>query len=739
MTIVNHKQVEIALVHVSGTDFEKFFHMFYSALTGIQFIPLGGVHDGGADAFLDESIYEGKSPRPGTFYQASIEKEFRSKIRQTVERLREVGRNPRVLNYFSSRTVRYIDKVEEELSSNFNLDIKIRDRNWIVGNINNSPQTVAAFHTYLRPHINFLDEIGGNTLIRNPPKNVTRTMCVFLGQEIERRRGNTDLLKAVTDSLILWALEGTDPADDKFLMRDEILNKIEDALPSAKHFIRGVFNHRIESLASKHNETGREVRWHKKEDKFCLPYQTRLIVTEENTDDEYLKLEVMRVYEYRAEKLINASESIAPDQVASIVHQALELTFEKEGLVLSEFLTGDGQSEQPSTISDQVDEALTNANLSGESRVRIKEIVLNVLGNAFYDSTEEERIYYGKLSRTYTLLFTLRNEPKIVQYFQEMSSDFKLFVGSDIIIRALSERYLANEDQMTVNMLRILWEAGSELILTQAVVEEVRWHLKTTDYEFQNVFEEVEPYISKEIARHATKILIRAYFYAKLNPLIDQSPEGWKSYIGQVCSYKDLHDENKSQRQITKYLIGKFDFKYLDNEELEELTNNKEVKKLADKFKEIKPTEILAHNDAKQILAVYGKRKKLNEEHNPNPYGYRVWWLTHETKIRSKTVELEKERGAQYIMRPEFILNFIALSPKTAEVRKSYNTVFPTLLGVKLANRMRDEVFHKVMEKTREFHGYDEARINVMMSDMSNQLKGDSYKKYEVNFDEGIL
>ena len=404
-------------------------------------------------------------------------------------------------------------------------------------------------------------------------------------------------------------MKAHDPADDKFLMRDEILNKIEDALPSAKHFIRGVFNHRIESLASKHNETGREVRWHKKEDKFCLPYQTRLIVTEENTDDEYLKLEVMRVYEYRAEKLINASESIAPDQVASIVHQALELTFEKEGLVLSEFLTGDGQSEQPSTISDQVDEALTNANLSGESRVRIKEIVLNVLGNAFYDSTEEERIYYGKLSRTYTLLFTLRNEPKIVQYFQEMSSDFKLFVGSDIIIRALSERYLANEDQMTVNMLRILWEAGSELILTQAVVEEVRWHLKTTDYEFQNVFEEVEPYISKEIARHATKILIRAYFYAKLNPLIDQSPEGWKSYIGQVCSYKDLHDENKAQRQITKYLIGKFDFKYLDNEELEELTNNKEVKKLAAKFKEIKPTEILAHNDAKQILAVYGKRK----------------------------------------------------------------------------------------------------------------------------------
>ena len=739
MKTVNHKQVEIALTQVNGTDFEKFFHAFYSALTGIDFIPQGGVKDGGADAFLDDNIFEGKSHRPGTFYQASIEKDYRSKIQRTVRRLREVDRNPKVLNYISSRTVRLIDKEEEELSSKLNVDIKIRERNWIVSNINNSPQTVAAFHTYLHPYINFLAEIGGNTLIRNPPQNTARTMCVFLGQEIERRCGSTDLLKAVTDSLILWALEGTDPASNKFMTRDEILNKIEDALPSAKHFIRQNFKYRIESLASKQNESGREVRWYKKEDKFCLPYETRLIVAAENTEDEFLKLAVMSVYEQRAENLIDVSEAIDADQVARIAHRALELTFEKEGLILSEFLTGDDQAEEPSTISDQVDEALTNTNLSSESRIRIKEIVLNVLRNAFYNSTEEERVYYGKLSRTYTLLFTLRNEPKIVEYFQEMSSDFKLFVGSDIIIRALSERYLADEDQMTVNMLRILREAGSELILTQAVVEEVSWHLKTTDFEFLNYFAEMEPHIDEQIARHANKILIRAYFYAKFDPLIERSPQGWKSFIGQVCSYKDLHDEQRSQIQITQYLVGKFNFEYLDKTELAGLTNSEEVKKLAARIEEIKSSEILAHNDARQILAVYGERRKLKEEHRPNPYGYRVWWLTHETKIRSKTVELENERGAKYIMRPEFILNFIALSPKTVEVRESYNTVFPTLLGVKLANRMRDDVFHRVMEKTKEFRGYDEARINVLMSDMSNQLKGDSYKVYEANLDGGIL
>jgi hypothetical protein len=57
-------------------------------------------------------------------------------------------------------------------------------------------------------------------------------------------------------------------------------------------------------------------------------------------------------------------------------------------------------------------------------------------------SAEEERLYLGKLSRTYLLLFSLNAEPRIIEYFQTMASDFYLYVGSDILIHALSERYL---------------------------------------------------------------------------------------------------------------------------------------------------------------------------------------------------------------------------------------------------------------------------------------------------------
>ena len=83
-------------------------------------------------------------------------------------------------------------------------------------------------------------------------------------------------------------------------------------------------------------------------------------------------------------------------------------------------------------------------------------------------------------------------------------------------------------------------------------------------------------------------------------------------------------------------------------------------------------------------------------------------------------------------MRPEFLLNFIALSPTTEEIRRSYEAVFPTLLGVKLSNRMREDSFHKLMEDVKDVMSVDDARARVLMDEYSNRLKGDSYKQYEV-------
>ncbi len=148
-------------------------------------------------------------------------------------------------------------------------------------------------------------------------------------------------------------------------------------------------------------------------------------------------------------------------------------------------------------------------------------------------------------------------------------------------------------------------------------------------------------------------------------------------------------------------------------------------------FKKFKEEPVLVFNDARQILGVYGKRRELREDYKPNPYGYRTWWLTHETKVRRVTKDLVRERGSEYIIRPEFILNFVALSPTTEQVRQSYNAIFPSLLGVRLSNRMREDIFHDAMRRVKEMREGDESRAKTMMAQMSNELKGDNFRAYE--------
>ena len=98
-----HEQVaEIALDNVRGQDFEEFFKSFYTGLLGPSFIPVGGVHDGGADGLIvdtlsGDGVLEGT--RVGRFFQATIQENHRTKIKHTVARLREVGRNPKEVIY----------------------------------------------------------------------------------------------------------------------------------------------------------------------------------------------------------------------------------------------------------------------------------------------------------------------------------------------------------------------------------------------------------------------------------------------------------------------------------------------------------------------------------------------------------------------------------------------------------------------------------------------------------------
>ncbi len=144
----------------------------------------------------------------------------------------------------------------------------------------------------------------------------------------------------------------------------------------------------------------------------------------------------------------------------------------------------------------------------------------------------------------------------------------------------------------------------------------------------------------------------------------------------------------------------------------------------------------LAYNTALLVHGVYGLRQKNNEIGSVSEYGLKTWWMTNQTKVLKHTIGVVRERGSQYIMRPEYILNFIAMSPKCEDVRKSFSGIFPSTFGIQLGNRLKDEVFHKVLADVNQWKNYSPGRITTLMSDLSDKLKTDRLRRYDKTLTE---
>lgn len=738
MKTLDVRAVDLALKHVQPADFEKFAQAFYAAIQGSQFVPVGGQHDGGAEGFDVEGLYS--DARPGRFMQASIAIETRAKIRHTIRRIKEFGREISSLVYLTSAVVPRPDQEEEMLSDEFGIQVRIRDAKYLAVHINDSVQTVQAFTSYLSHYLDYLRKVGSAETIGEVPRIPSRSLCVFLGQELERRSGNTEMLEGVTDSLILWSLEGTDPDQGRFMSKEDMLSKIEQALPTATKFIRGVIDTRLERLTAKDNTDGRQIRAYPKKNQYCLPYETRQIVEVENAEDEYLRSSVSGVFRARMEALLKPEDEPGlVTQAIDACHRALEFAYRTQGLEMAYFVGGDEpENFAPPSISDHLSSAITDLGLHGATSVRIAELAYDCLRHTIYDSSEEERRYLGKLSRTYILMFLLRNDAKIVEYFKSMSADLFLYIGTDILIRCLSEYYLPKKDQSTINTLEILKAAGSKLLITERCVEEVWTHLEAADYEYLNNYVGIEPYVGMELARNIDRILIRAFFYSRLNPRDGVAkPSGWKSYIGNFCEYRSLHTQ-KGREEIREYLIKRFGLtfepedvtlKSIDTEELDNLTisilsERKRNKNVREK------EERLAENDAVHVLRVFSRRMEGGERSLSNPFGFKTWWLTQDSAVRRASGAYVFKNKGRFMMRPEFLLHFIGLSPSAEKVRQSYETIFPTLLGVRLSSRLREDIFKSTLSEIKAAFEVDEARAQVKLADLSNQLKGDFFKQY---------
>ena len=728
-TVIDTSLIDIALDRATGSTFEKFILDFYPAIFGEKFIPLGGLKDGGADSFLSAGIFEISKPK--MFFQVSIQQDYRSKIKQTVERLKDFGRLPKTVVYITSKSIKHIDIEEENLSDELDVVIKIRDSRFIATRVNENNQTRSAFRNHLGIHLDFLKQVGSARILAKSQHVQDPAVYVFLRQELERRQGKTELVESLADGLILWALEGTDPDKGRFLDRDSICAKIYSVVPAAENILSKEIPKRLEFLARIPKSEGRPLRWHKKDGVFCLAHEGRQRIETENIEDEALVLDVRKLFEERIEQYWEGK--IQPEKLVdatNVCFAVIQKVFETAGLEFSAYLDKKWSEPSSVTVEEQIESLLQEKGLDKRIYRKFKTAIFETIRQSFYRSEPCERELFRKLSSTYTLLFCLKTDPRIINYFQEILSDFQLYVGTDILVNALSERYLKEEDQRNRNALKMIKEAGGTLILAEPVFEEVHSHIKATDYEYINNYANIDNFLDITFTQNIDRILIRAYFYSKLVPPDGiASPKSWSHFMNQFCDYSELR-RNGGKELMRRYLLSEFNLEYETCDNLEDITKPEDVKNLCEALKEIKPDPRLAYNDALVSLAIYGKRAANKEQSTVNEFGYKTWWLTVESRILQYTKDIVNKHGASFIMRPDFLLKFYEFAPTTAQLRRTYKEIFPSVLGIKLARQVEPKELRNVLNKVKEASELEDGRREAEISKAIDELKSDFDRRY---------
>lgn len=694
-----------------GEIFEIFATQFLSAELGYDFIPVGGSKDRGVDGF--QHIFT-KSDNQKIIFQLSTEKDHEGKIYGTIKKLEENGIEYTRLIYVTNRKINgaesFIDRVFEEA----NKHVTIYDNRWFTSNCNNSAKTINAYQIFVDTYLHQYNKPGQYTTVANLDSD--SRLYVFLGQQFEKNRADLRLDDLLADTLIIYSLEGTDPDKDILKTKDEIKTGIKKYLKFDPQLIDSKIEERLIALTTK----PRKIKFHTKDLGYCLPYETRVEIEERNIKDELLFTQFYEQTQDTIKKYFKDVQVNVKD-IEALITRVFNRIFHKQGLEFSNFvLHGDSHSVIEQKLNDVIAAAVDESAVVLANKEKVKTALHLAIRDIVYNGSLEQRKFLKSLSNTYLMMFLLQWEPKLSTYFQTLASQLKVFVDNSIIIPAMSEYFLPDGNKRHWNLLKGARKAGISMFINETLLDELVSHFHMIKNKYKHFFCQTEQYYLTDEYEllFIDEIIIRAYFYAKMN----NQTKDFDSFIN---NFVDPSLRN-TKEELIGYLKEIFGITYISNKAWDIKIDAAEKDRLTEVLKPKKNIDVKAEADAEMILAIYYLRSKNQEESSNGIFGYKTWWLSKDTSTYRAVVEAfgDKYPVSCYI-RPDFIYNYIALKPSGEEIDSAYNEIFPTMLGVNLSYHMPKEVSQTVQQKIQDFHDKPPVRVKQILRSLTDRLKTD--------------
>lgn len=429
-----------------------------------------------------------------------------------------------------------------------------------------------------------------------------------------------------------------------------------------------------------------------------------------------------------------AGASQNADLVAEACERVIYRHFSEQGLLLAAFLEKrlEGVSISDQIVETELQAAAGNAGLPD---AKTYAVALAVLRQVFYTPNELENRFLHRLSRTSMLLFSLKHCPRLIEYFNQLTGNFRLLVGTDILVKALSETFLPPEHRHVTNVLAAARACGAQLLLTEPVMDEMYTHLHAAHREFVNHYASREPHITPAIAAQSNRIFIRTYFYARL---LMKKVAGWKAFLNQFLDPDELDKQSERGRlQLQALLCKRFSMVYISKDEIKQGVDLGAMEALAQNLiqRNVFKREELALNDALMVLAVYARRNIGKEVAKYDGFGLQTWWLTKEFRVLAYTGDIVLANGGvPYIMRPEFLLNFLTLAPRATDDAVAQQ-LLPSHVGLQIGQHLPEAHMHRILQEFDNWKALPSERVEVSITEEIDRLKFDRVKRYQSHLD----
>ncbi len=709
---IDPKAFEFALSQIEdGFIFEDFSKDYLGKVLGYSFLPVGGIKDRGIDGL--EHFYCRENLERNV-YQASIEKNCVSKLEKSIEKLVDNKIKFNQVYFVTNQIFPNKDKVIDELFEKYKKPIHIYDLKWMSSQVNTSPATVNSYHTFVTSYLHEFQKPGKSFVIGDLVGDPR--LFVFLSQQWEAHRHELKLDEILSDTLILFSLEGTDPDKNIFKTKDKILQDISNYIKFDPKQLHPVVERRLSTLCQK----PRKIRYHSKENGYCLPYETRLEIQSRNFEDAALYAQFKTDIETKLKSYLKKSNIVVRD-CASLIEKTLHKIFHQQGLEFADFvLHGENQNSFEKNLPDIISLVVDESSIVSINKEEVKPALLIAIRDMIYNGTLEQKMFLKRLSNTYMMLFLLQCDPKLALYFNTMASQLNVYVCTSILVPALSEYFLEPRNRRHSNLLKGSRDAGVTLIVNETILNELVSHFRMITNIYEKNYRNCENlFLGDEFQTlFIEEIMIRAYFYAKRRNQV-------KNFNQFIDSFVNPDLEN-AQDNLIEWLKEEFGIIYKSDKSLNLSIDQNELNLLSTNLKAQKKSEQKAKSDSKIILTIYSLREKNNETNSSSIFGYKTWWLSKDTLTQKEVIRTFKDKyKISCYIRPDFLYNYISLAPSKIEVDSAYRELFPSFVGVNISFFLPKDVVRAVHQKISKHKVKNKARLKASLRDLAHKLQVD--------------